>query len=184
MRKMSRKFRKIREDDLEMIMNWRMRPDITKYMYTDPKLTIEEQRKWFQKISTEDDIFYWIFEDRGRAMGLVSLVDWDKENSIIHTGGYIAEKEGCSLQNIVNVNMNLYAYVFEVLEINKAAFEIMDNNKSQVQWMKRLGATQEGILRQAIKKKGIYYDLYLMCFLKEEWSTIISKNHFERIEIE
>ena len=38
--------RTIRDDDLEMIMNWRMRPDITKYMNTNPKLTLEGQRKW------------------------------------------------------------------------------------------------------------------------------------------
>lgn len=33
--------RLIKPDDLEMIMDWRMRPEITRYMNTDPKLTIE-----------------------------------------------------------------------------------------------------------------------------------------------
>ena len=37
--------RKIQEKDLEKLMQWRMRPDITKYMNTDPKLTIEGQKK-------------------------------------------------------------------------------------------------------------------------------------------
>lgn len=39
---MSLELRKIKRDDLEMIMNWRMDPDVTKYMYTDPKLSIEK----------------------------------------------------------------------------------------------------------------------------------------------
>lgn len=177
-------FRKIKESDLETIMNWRMRPDITRFMYTDPKLTIEGQRKWFEKISKEEDTFYWLFEVDGTAVGLVSLMDWDKNNSIIHTGSYIAEKEGRTLQNIMDMYMNLYDYIFSSLDINKAAFEIMNNNMSQVQWMKRIGATIEGVSRQAIKKNGTYYDLYLMSFLKEEWETIRKKNRYNKFEIE
>ena len=82
------------------------------------------------------------------------------------------------------MNMNIYNYIFSVLNINKAAFEIMSNNMSQVQWMKRIGATLEGVLRQAIKKNGAYYDLYLLSFLKEEWPSICSKTRFNNIEIE
>lgn len=178
------RFRKIKESDLETIMNWRMRPDITRFMYTDPKLTIEDQKKWFERISSDENSFYWIVEVDGKAVGLESLVDWDKKNSIIHTGGYVAEKEGKTLQDIVDLNMNLYDYVFCKLNVNKAAFEIMSNNMSQVQWMKRIGATQEGISRQAIKKNGEYYDLYLMSFLKEEWPNIQKKNRYNKIEIE
>ena len=45
---MSIHLREIREEDLELIMQWRMDPDITRYMNTDPKLTPEGQRKWFR----------------------------------------------------------------------------------------------------------------------------------------
>ena len=40
----------LREQDLEMVMEWRMRPYVTKYMNTDPVLTIENQRDWFRRI--------------------------------------------------------------------------------------------------------------------------------------
>lgn len=177
-------FRKIKDSDLEMIMNWRMQPDITKYMFTDPQLTLEKQIQWYEKISKEDDSFYWIFEVNGLPVGLVSLVDWDKKNSVIYGGGYIAEKKGRTLNNILDMNMNLYRYAFEELKINKAAIEIMSNNVSQVQWMKRIGAVQEGIARQAIKKNGQYYDLYLLSFLKEEWENVCRKNKYNIFEIE
>ena len=42
---------------------------------------------------------------------MVSLVDWDKSNSIIHTGAYIAEHDARTLRN--NIDMNLFAYPFE-----------------------------------------------------------------------
>ena len=40
-------FRPIREEELQMVMEWRMRPDITKFMYTDPQLTLETQKYGF-----------------------------------------------------------------------------------------------------------------------------------------
>lgn len=42
---MSVTLRKVTEGDLEQIMRWRMDPEITRYMNTDPKLTLEGQKK-------------------------------------------------------------------------------------------------------------------------------------------
>ena len=58
----SAKARKIKEEDLEMIMNWRMSPEVTKYMTTDPKLTLDGQKKWLRKINENRDEFYYILE--------------------------------------------------------------------------------------------------------------------------
>ena len=178
------RFRKINEDDLETIMRWRMSPNITQFMVTDPKLTIESQRKWFRKINAEEDTFYWVMEVDAKPVGLVSLVEWDKHNSIIHSGAYIAEQDGRTLQNIVDMNMNLIGYAMDSLKVNKFAIEILSNNKSQVQWMKRLGFVEEGILRQAILKGNEYYDMHLLSVLSSEWEIMKRKVRFNRYLIE
>jgi len=41
-------FNKIKDNNLEMILKWRTRKDITKYMNTDIEYNIENQRKWFE----------------------------------------------------------------------------------------------------------------------------------------
>lgn len=178
------KFRKIKESDLEAIMNWRMRPDITKYMNTDPKLTLDDQYRWFDKIKKENDSFYWIVESDGKSCGLVSLVNWDKKNSVIHSGAYIAVKECRSLKNILDMNMNLFAYAIESLHINRVSIEVLNNNAGQLNWVPRFGAKKEGVLRQAINKNEVYYDLHLFSILACEWEKIKQKIHFEKIEIE
>lgn len=180
----AQRFRKVRESDLATILEWRTRPDITKFMLTDPKLTMEDQERWFKKISADEDSFYWIYESGGAPQGLVSLVDWDRDAGVIHTGGYIAERPGRALQSIVDVNMNLYDFAFSELGVNRAALEVMSNNMSQVRWMERIGAAREGVLRQAVKKNGVYYDLYCLSFLREEWDGVLRKNRFNRIDIE
>ena len=177
-------FRSVHEDDLQRIMNWRMRPDITKYMNSDPKLTIEGQYRWFDKISKDKDSFYWVVEVDGKACGVASLVNWDKDNSIIHTGAYIAEEDCRSLKNILDMNMNLFAYAIEVLHINKVSVEILNHNTGQLKWILRFGAKKEGVLRQSIKKNGMYYDVHLFSILTSEWQEILSKIAFDRVRIE
>lgn len=176
--------RKIKEDDLELIMNWRMRPDITKYMNTDPQLTMESQKKWFERIKREKDEFHWILEVDDEPVGVVSLVDWDKHNSIIHTGAYIAVREKRSMILTVSLQLSLYQFAFEQLGVNKVAMEILSNNRHIVNLNERLGAVREGILRQVIKKGAEYFDLYLLSVLKDEWQQVKHKTKYIEIEFE
>lgn len=43
--------RKMCINDMEMVRQWRMMPEVTKYMYTDPIITLEQQIKWYDKVS-------------------------------------------------------------------------------------------------------------------------------------
>jgi len=176
------KAREIKEEDLEMIMNWRMMPEVTKFMTTDPKLTMEGQKKWFQKIKSNKDEFYYVLEVDDIPVGIVSFVNWDKGAGIIHTGVYIAVKEKRSIKLTADLQMSLYDFAFETLNVNKVAFEILGNNPMIIKFNERLGAQREGILRQAIKKGNEYYDLYLLSVLKEEWPNVKSKTKYNKIE--
>ena len=63
---MSVTLRKIRETDLEKIMRWRMDPEITRYMNTDPRLTLDGQKKWFAAVRENPDVRYWMILVDGR----------------------------------------------------------------------------------------------------------------------
>lgn len=178
------KCRKISEEDLERIMNWRMQPDITKYMNTDPKLTLEGQKKWFEGIQKKDDVFFWILEVEDEPVGVVDFVDWDKHNGIIHTGVYIAVKEKRSMILTVNLQLSMYQFAFETLGVNKVSMEILGNNLPVVNLNERLGAVREGVLRQAVKKGEEYLDLYLLSVLKEEWPDVKNKTKYSYIDFE
>ena len=58
--KMTLKLKKINEKDIFQIMKWRMLPDVTKYMYTDPKLSKDSQLKWYKEITQSDSVKYWL----------------------------------------------------------------------------------------------------------------------------
>ncbi len=57
---MNVQLKRLTENELELLMNWRMQPDITKMMLTDPVLTLEGQKKWFEKIKNDKSQIRWI----------------------------------------------------------------------------------------------------------------------------
>ena len=64
---------RIRESDLEMVMDWRMRPYVTEFMNTNPVLTIEGQKKWFERIKDQDDQINWIIHCDDKPIGLINV---------------------------------------------------------------------------------------------------------------
>ena len=74
------KLRKVQESDLEKIRKWRMDPNVTKYMYSDPVLTPEMQKQWFEKIDKDESCKYWVISFDGRDIGLLNITDIDNKN--------------------------------------------------------------------------------------------------------
>jgi len=83
--------RNIQEADLKKIMNWRMLPEVTKYMYTDPELTIEDQKRWYKRISLDKNCKYWIIQVNNIDIGLMCLTEIDEKNSRCGWAYYIAD---------------------------------------------------------------------------------------------
>jgi hypothetical protein len=44
------KLRKLTEKDIEKVRHWRMNPEVSKYMFSDPQITREEQVEWFKTV--------------------------------------------------------------------------------------------------------------------------------------
>lgn len=170
--------RKMRVDDMEMVRNWRMRPEITKYMYTDPMITIEQQMEWFKKVSNSDD-FYWIVVQDGRPVGLASLTGWDKRNSRIIGGAYIAERNNETFKLAIDLQLNLLNYAFNKLNINKVCGEVISENIGVVRLLEICGCVREGMLREHVLKNGKYYDIVVLGTIKSDWDKI--KKRFKNV---
>ncbi|MEE4205818.1 MAG: UDP-4-amino-4,6-dideoxy-N-acetyl-beta-L-altrosamine N-acetyltransferase, partial [Erythrobacter sp.] len=69
--------RNLHEDDLELVRHWRMSPEITRFMYTDPDISPEDQRAWHRKIAASPRDRVWIIEllEGAVPVGLLSLSD-------------------------------------------------------------------------------------------------------------
>lgn len=178
------KLRNIKDNDLEMIMNWRMKPEVTKYMYTDPKLTIEDQKKWFKKISEDKHKKYWIINFENTDIGLISIDNIDYINKNASWAYYIADTSFRGRGLARKLEYNIYNYAFEELNLNKLWCEVLSFNEIVVKIHEKYGSKIEGILREHIFKNNEFHDVVRMSILKKEWDAMKQNIQYEIAEIE
>jgi len=178
------KLRKVRESDLEKIMNWRMKPDVTKYMYTDPVITIEQQKKWFLSVEKDASRYDWIIQYNGTDIGLLTISDVDEKNSKCSWAYYIGETDlrGQGLGRILECNV--YDFVFGHLSLNKLCCEVFAFNDKVVKIHEHFGMRREGYYRQHIIKNEEKFDVVTMAILKEEWELLRIGAKYEQAEFE
>lgn len=176
------KLRPILEEELEMIMNWRMSPEITKFMYSDPKLTLEMQKQWYENLKSDESCIYFMIESDGESIGVLNICDIDRKNQKCSWGYYIAVKEKRSLLLALALEWNLYNFVFDVLELNKLEGEIFAFNKAVIRMHQMCGSVIEGTRKAHIYKNGEYYDVVEMGICKEDWEKIKDRYEYEKID--
>lgn len=173
--------RKIHEDDLEKIMHWRMDKDITRYMNTDPILTIETQRKWLQSISENENIKYWLVEVDGQPAGVINLcdIDWKQGNS--SWGYYIGEKSLRSLKLAISLEMSLYDYVFDVLNFRELHNEAFSLNEGVIKLHLACGSHIVSEVKGEVIKAGAAYDITHISITADEWNSIRHNKKYEKV---
>jgi len=183
---MASRLRRIREDDLERVREWRMLPDITRYMYSDPQITPEEQQAWFARIDASPRDRVWIIEltDGDVPVGLLSLNDIDSVHRRACWAYYIAGEEARGKGLAKTLELNIYRYVFEEMGLNRLWCEVLAFNDRVVTLHERFGSKVEGVLRQHIVKNGEKHDVVRMAMLADDWPAIREKFHYDQIEIE
>lgn len=178
---MSIHLREIRTEDLEVIMAWRMDPDITRYMNTDPQLTLEGQRKWFHSISQNTDVLYWLIEIDGERAGVINLTGLDCPRGSLGWAYYIGEKRLRSMKTALALEMNLYDYAFDVLGKKELVGDIFTLNRGVIQLHLLCGSQIMEEKKNHVYKNGQYYDVTFMHITAERWREIRDNKKYDKI---
>ena len=181
---MTLKLIRIREEDICQVMEWRMLPEVTKYMYTDPKLTKESQLKWYKNISKSDKVKYWVIEFQNYKIGVVNLYNIDRHNKRCFWAYYIADNSYRGKGIGRNLECNIYDYVFYILKFNKLCCEVLEENDKVVKIHQKFGSKIEGVFRHHIFKNNKFQNIVRMAILREEWDSIRDQYKYDKIEIE
>ena len=125
---MNIKLIKIDKDDIELLRNWRMQENVTKYMLTDPIITKESQLEWFNKINNDESRIDYVIVCDDVKIGYYGITNIDYEKSSCEIGFYIGDNKyrGKGLfrfiheyaENIIFNKLNLKSITVNVLENN------------------------------------------------------------------
>lgn len=162
--------RAVCEHDLENIMEWRMKPEVTDYLFTDPILTLDMQKQWFANISVDNSMRYWIIEVNGISIGLVWLFNIDDKNMRTEWGWFIGDLKYRGQGIAKRIMIGIYEYVFNKMGFNRLYSEVLENNYHEIQNVYlKCGYKLEGILREHIYKRGVFFDVVRMGLTKDDW---------------
>lgn len=181
---MAIELKRLTEKELELMMNWRMRQDITKMMFTDVKLTLEEQKNWYDRIKDSEEEIRWVIWNNEKPVGSMYVVDIDRTNRRCESGWFVAEKNGLDLKSTIALQQNLCDYIFDRLNLNRVYGLVLDDNKYLVRLLQMCGINKEGILKEHVYKNGKYHDVYCVGLTKEEWNRKKGAIEYEQIKIE
>ncbi len=177
--------KRVTEDDLERLMEWRARPDITEYLFNDVKVDMEKQRAWFKRLQQDNTQIRWIIWCDGVPVGMNSITDIDYVNKRCEAGlMFIAEKKYRSLNLVIDIRCNMRDYVFYKLGLNRLYAYVITANRQIVKMAEMTGSNIEGIMRQHCFKNGKFYDVAITSLLREQWDEMRLKEHYEKCYME
>lgn len=181
---MATTLRLITEDDLEMIMNWRMSESVTRFMNTNPKLTLEGQKKWLASLEKNDRARNWVIEVDGNPAGLINLIDADWENGNTSWGYYIGEEKLRSLKLAISLEMSLYDYCFDILGFKEVHNEVFKLNEGV--WKLHIACGNRIVkeVQGEVEKEGIAYDIVHLSIERDEWFELRKNKKYEKINFD
>lgn len=163
--------RDIREKDEEMIREWRNRPEVAKYMFTDHEISKEEHQRWFQHILSQDSCRYWIIVEAETDVGLACVTNLDPVHRSASWAFYIASPEFRGRGIGYMVEYYLLKYVFENLAYNRLCCEVLVTNEAALRLHKRFGFHEERLLKGHVIKAGQPTDVVTLAMSREEWTS-------------
>lgn len=153
--------KRLTEDKIEMVRNWRNDPKIARFMEYRDHITPEMQTQWFKKINNDNN-YYFIIEFEGKEIGLINIKDIDFSKKEGEGGIFIYNDDYLNSTVGFQANLCLHDFAFEELGLERIIAHIMKDNKRAVQYNKiqglKLQPGQEDVMNQLyILEKTDYY---------------------------
>lgn len=82
--------RRLSEDDGQRVLMWRNRPEISRFMYSDPAISEEEHHEWLMSVLASHVSRYWMIEVDGESVGVASVTRISNTHSSAEWAFYLA----------------------------------------------------------------------------------------------
>ena len=172
------KFVDATEEHLQLIYNWRNQQFIRELMFNSDILEWENHAKWFRGVLKDEQKYVKILYYNDVPYGLANFQMTDSLSNVGEWGFYIGEQKAPKGMGTV-LAYKMLEFLFEQLNIRKVCAQVIDYNEVSLHFHKKIGFSNEGMLRKHIIKNGKYYDIYIFSIFKDEWLN--KKNELENL---
>jgi UDP-4-amino-4,6-dideoxy-N-acetyl-beta-L-altrosamine N-acetyltransferase len=167
------RLRRIEVSDLALMRRWRNSPEVASKMYTRHEIPAEEHRDWWKRVCTRDDQTYFMYENAGAPLGVVSFTQIDIVNSNCFWAFYASPRAPKGTGS--RMEFLALEYVFSTLKLHKLSCEVLAFNSPVLGLHNKFGFKQEGTFRQHHKMDDAYVDIIRLGIFGDEWTEIREK---------
>lgn len=156
------------EDHAALVLAWRTRPDITKYMLSDIVPDLDAQKRWLAVCAQRPDFLHRLIAVDAVPVGYCSITTTDSDAGVGAIGVYLAEKT--SRSGIASFNfIHILNHALLTLGLFKVVNQIMSANDRVIRSQVMNGYRHVGTLRQHAVKHGERHDLHVFEQLRDDW---------------
>jgi len=161
------RFSKLKKEHMAMVLDWRIKDEVSQFMFTRIERDLKKQIDWFRAISTNSSVAYWIIEYQCKPIGLINLADIDLVSKKCNAGYYIGELEYRQISALILPYF--YNYVFKDLGFNKIYGEVIDGNQNILKIHLMHGYRLVGTFKNHVLLDGLYRDVHIVELARSEW---------------
>jgi RimJ/RimL family protein N-acetyltransferase len=161
--------REMREADAPLIVEWRNRDDVRRWLIRWQPLTVDSQVRWFRAARAQGDILFMFESIQGAPVGTGSIYELDRLRTIAQWGRLCAARIAGAAQPMLDACYLVHRICFEVLGMLRLHGSLISDNKASYRLNRFLGYVEEGRRRKHCAHPDGYKDVIELGLLAEEF---------------
>ncbi len=164
-------------DDIPLFTTWLNDPEIREFISNHAPISSSDEENWFDHmLETPVDEHPLTIEIKKNQdwipIGNIGLFGINQRNRYAEVGLFIGEKSYWNQGYGSEALLLMLKHSFETLNLNRIFLRVFEYNHRGIKAYEKVGFSHEGKLRQAEFRKGRYWDVLIMSFLRTEWQGI------------
>ena len=154
-----------------LMLDWRNRPEIARWMYTDHQITAAEHDAWFDRIVASSAHVYWVISWQTEPVGVVHLIG-EPHGHRAEWGIYVAADKARGTGAAAGAAFLSLDHAFRRIGVGRVTCEALAGNTRALALYQRVGFRREGYLRAHVVRRSEVFDVVTMAMLSDEWTTL------------
>lgn len=178
-------FRQFQERDIDFIYRCKNDEKLNRLVVGQSRrFSYEDAVRWVHGCMGDHEEFkFWAIctnDDEQRIVGWVSLseIDYSNSSACFH-GIVIGDRDYNDGFAWIESYLFIMDYVFVYLKLNRLSGSSIIGNRDSNNAASVFLWTQEGILRQAVFRNGLFYDVKMSAILRSDYLSNLSKGEYE-----
>ncbi|MBN1579125.1 MAG: GNAT family N-acetyltransferase [Anaerolineae bacterium] len=167
------RLRRIEREDIPTFVRWFGDPDVRDFLLINRPISRAEEEQWFEnQLKNESTELFAIETTDGQEnvhIGNIGLHDINWLHRHAELGVVIGEKEHWSKGYGSDAIRTLLRFAFHEMNLHRVYLRVFQDNARGIRAYEKCGFKHEGRMREAVFRKGRYYDELRMSILAHEF---------------